>query len=166
MGKMFGGFICILPFIVWLIVVIIVSYSFSVGCEQYLKRAADANTVEMAKTQLTTALTYMEQHNLTSGICSIFLQQPKNDVGFWYNNIKAAKAELDSLPINVTPLERTNVLMKLRETLVDQGESTSITLPSGISQYPNNKTFFWLGIIFALLGCIGCIVFYAGLSDY
>lgn len=134
---------------------IVCSVSFGIDCSGYLKRAADANTIEIAQAQLNIAIKYLEEHNLTTGYCSIFLKQPKNDVGFWYNNLKASSKELASIPPTATQLEKTNVLMKLRETLLDQGECTSVTSPNGISIYPKNKLFFWLGITFGILALVG-----------
>lgn len=37
----------------------------------FLKRAADANTIELANQELTKALDYLEANNLTSGYTSI-----------------------------------------------------------------------------------------------
>lgn len=123
---------------------IIKAVQFNTNCEQYLKRAADANTVETAKEELAKAISYAEENNLTEGVVSIFLHQPKNDIGFWYNNMKEAYAELENLPEDATSLEKTNVLMKLRETLTDEKESgISVTHPDGISIYPNNVMYFW-----------------------
>jgi len=131
------------------------SVTFEYNCEAYLKRAADASTVEMAKTELSKAIKYSEDNNLTSGIVSIFLKNPKNDVGFWYNNMKQAYIELDTLPANSSSLEKTNVLMKLRESLTDQGkDNVNVTFPSGISIYPHNVAFFWLTLILLIL-CVG-----------
>ena len=131
--------------------------TFEYNCEAYLKRAADASTVEMAKTELAKSIKYSEDNNLTSGIVSIFLKNPKNDVGFWYNNMKQAYIELDTLPANSSSLEKTNVLMKLRESLTDQGkDSASVTVPDGISIYPHNVVFFWLTLILLVL----CVAFW------
>lgn len=123
-------------------------------CEAYLKRAADANTVEIAKDNLAKAIEYAEKNNLTQGIVSVFMHNPENDIGFWYDNMKACYDELDNLPEDATALEKTNMLMKLRESLVDTGESTSVTVPEGISVYPNNVIYFiwgWLSFISALI---------------
>ena len=68
--------------------------SFEMHCDQYLKRAADANTVELAKANLAKALKYIENNNLTDGVVSVFLKQPKNDIGFWYSNLKSSLDEL------------------------------------------------------------------------
>jgi len=122
-------------------------------CEAYLKRAADANTVEIAKDNLAKAIEYAEENNLTKGIVSVFFHNPANDIGFWYDNMKACYAELDNLSEDATSLEKTNMLMKLRESLVDTGESTSVTVPEGITVYPNNVIYFiwgWLSFIVAL----------------
>jgi hypothetical protein len=56
--------------------------------------------------------------------------------------------------------------MKLRETLLDQGESTTITGPDGISIYPENKMFFWLGITFGILALVGCFLIISFFEDY
>lgn len=120
---------------------------FVFGCESYLKLAADASTIEMAKPQLDKAIKYLEDHNLTIGIVSVFFKNPTNDIGFFYRNLKAAQAELEKANPNITQLEESNLLMRLRKTLLEDGKSTVVTCPNGISVYPNNKVYFWWGII-------------------
>ncbi len=120
----------------------------------YLKRAADANTIELAELELAKALSNMEQEGMTSGFTSILWQTPDEDVGFWFKNITSAHRELEVVDFKATQLEKTNILMKLRETLLDQGsESTKVTAPSGISLFPNNILFAVWGYI-SLLGLI------------
>ena len=110
----------------------------------YLKRAADANTVPLAKENLETALKYIERQGWTSGYTSVLWRTPDEDVGFWYKNLKSSLEELGEIGSQATQLEKTNVLMKLRETLLDEGKGTSVTAPEGLSIYPDNKTFFFL----------------------
>lgn len=145
-------------------VMIVKEIVFDMNCTQYIKRAADANTVELAKDELEKAISYAEEEDLTEGIVSIFLHQPQNDIGFWYNNMKEAYSELENLPEEATPLERTNVLMKLRESLTDETDSgISVTMPSGIALYPYNAMYFWIGsisVIFAITFWILTLVFY------
>ena len=113
----------------------------------HLKRAADANSIELALSELKTALVYTENNNLTNGYTSIIYKTPDEDLGFWYRNLKASKLELEKTK-NSTSLEKTNVLLKLRETLLDEGKKGSrITYPRGISIYPNNKLFALLFLI-------------------
>lgn len=130
-------------------------------CGGYLKRAADANTVEMAKEQLQLALTTIEKNNWTEGYTSVFWRTPDEDIGFWYKNLKTSMSELEQLPANATPLEKSNMLMKLRETLLDKGkEGERVTAPDGISIYPHNGVmalFFIISSLLALIG-IGAIV--------
>lgn len=122
------------------VLLIVKNIQFNQNCGGHLKRAADANTVDLAKEELRSALNYIENNGLTSGYTSILWRTPDEDIGFWYNNIKTAYQELDSVPNDV--LTRTNSLMKLRETLLDHGTSEdSITCPDGISKYPNNLTW-------------------------
>jgi len=138
----------------WASARIIKGYEFSINCTGHLKRAADANTVELASKELDTAIKYLESKELTAGTVSIFLKQPKNDIGFWYENLVASRQELINLKPDSGQLEKTNVLMKLRETLVDSGEDTSVTYPNGISIYPYNRMFCLWGIISLLGFCI------------
>ena len=138
-----------LLFVSWMAVRIVKTIQFDFDCGAYLKRAANANTIELAKTELGKALDYVEENELTDGIVSIFLKNPSNDVGFWYKNMKSAYEELVNLPEDASSLEKTNVLMKLRESLTDSGDSgsTSIIAPSGITVYPNNVLYFWWGTL-------------------
>ena len=56
---------------------------------------------------------------------------------------------------NASQLEKSNVLMKLRETLIDNGENgDNLTVPDGLSRYPNNLmwgTILMLGIILTFI---------------
>lgn len=115
----------------------------------YLKRAADANTVELAKEELKRVIDYLELNGLTEGYTSIIYKTPDEDIGFWYRNIKASYNELEMLQ-TTSALEKTNVLIKLRETLVDGGERMKVTVPEGIHVYPYN-TIWCLVLLFALV---------------
>lgn len=165
MGKLSKTFLALaivstVIFCIWGGVRIAKSISFDKNCTQYLKRAADANSVEMAKEELGKAISYAESQQLTEGIVSIFLHQPKNDIGYWYSNMVTAYEELENLPENSTPLEKTNVLMKLRETLTDNNsDGTTVTVPNGISIYPNNVGYFWWCIITSITCLLFWIVF-------
>lgn len=144
-----------LLFFGWGVARTVKAISFDQNCGQYLKRAADANSIEMAKEELGIAISYAEANNLTQGTVSIFLHQPKNDVGYWYRNMKTAYEELENVPEDTSLMEKTNILMKLRETLTDEGENgIEVTIPNGISIYPNNVSYFWWSIISLVAMCI------------
>lgn len=117
--------------------------AFKQNVKGYLKRAADANTVELANEELTKVIDYLEANDITSGYTSVLWQTPDEDIDFWYRNLKASQKELQHLGTTST-LEKTNVLIKLRETLLDVGEKTKVTVPEGLSVYPNNK--LWAGL--------------------
>ncbi len=123
----------------------------------YLKRAADANTIELAEQELTKVINYLEANNITSGYTSILWKTPNEDIDYWYRNLKASQLELQTLQ-SESALERTNVLIKLRETLVDVGESTKVTVPKGLAVFPDNK--LWAGLMFIaiLAGFIGIMI--------
>jgi len=128
------------------------SVSLDQNCLGHFKRAADASTIETAETELRIGLDYLEKENLTTGYTSVLWKTPDEDIKFWYENIKSAKNELNSLPKNSSNMEKSNMLIKLRETLLDHGNkgSESITCPDGLSRYPNNL-FFALSLMGSLI---------------
>ena len=135
---------------------------FNQDCAGYLKQTADANTAEIALQRITLALDYIERNHLTEGYTSVLWNTEDENVGFWYENIKACKAELKAC-LNGTQLEKSNVLMKVRESLTDD---TSLTIPKGISRYPHNTSwmiFGWLSTLL-IIGGIAWILFL--LEDY
>lgn len=141
-----------LPFIGWATGRIYNGIVFDIHCEAYLKRAADSNSVETARDQLDIALKYMEANDMTHGNTGIFIKSPSDDVAFWYKNLSESKAELDKVTPTTTQLERTNLLMKLRETLLDKTtHGESVTAPGNICVYPNNLAYFLLSVFSFLM---------------
>lgn len=127
---------------------------FNQNCKGYLERAGNANTVETAKNELNKATSWCEKNNRAEGYTTVLWQTPDQDISFWFNNLKAAHDELDTLPEDSTPLERTNVLLKLRETLNHHGEGgENVTYPDHLDIYPNQKLFMFLLVI-----CVACWV--------
>ena len=115
------------------------SVSLKQNCTGYLKRAADANSIETAREELQKSIHYLEANNLTTGYTSVFYKTPDEDIEFWYKNLKASEKGLSEIENTASTLEKTNVLMKLRETLMDSGEKNDrVTVPKGLSKYPNN----------------------------
>lgn len=118
---------------------------FKQNCSGRLERAANANTVELAVKELDAAIQYAEAKGYTSGYTSVLYKTPDEDVEYWYNNLCASRQELVNLPDSSSTLEKTNTLMKLRETLTDTGENgTQVIYPDGLQFYPHN---FLLGIV-------------------
>jgi hypothetical protein len=143
------------------VVMVIKHIELKQNCTGYLKRAADAKT---AKLQLNKAIAYLEQNNLTSGYTSVLWKTPDEDIEFWYKNLKASEGELSKVDSTTSSLERTNILMKLRETLLDNsGESgDSITVPEGLSRYPDNYMYgvlFWITLIFVIVFAAIFVIF-------
>lgn len=145
-------------FIISLIVPAIVfvkSIQFNQQCAGYLKQAADANTVELALGRINLALDYIEAHNLTNGYTSVIYRTEDENIGYWYENIKACQKELEA-NMDASSLEKSNVLMKVRESLTDEGEDgTVLTIPDGISRYPNNLMWGVLLLLSLFLFIIG-----------
>ena len=158
-------FISILAIVLGLITPVscIVKYiQFKQNCSGYLKQAADANTAAISLERITKALKYIESNHLTEGYTSVLWTTEDENVGFWYENIKACKSELKAC-LNSSQLEQTNVLMKVRESLMD-GEK--LTIPKGISRYPNNALWMLFGWISAFLIIVGISIIIWELNEF
>ena len=115
----------------------------------YLDRAANANTMELCKKELYSAIAGIEEKGLTKGYTSVLWTTPDEDVEFWYTNITACKNELLKVTEETSQLERTNILMKIRESLTTRGnDSSKVIYPEGISKFPHNAVY---GILLWLL---------------
>lgn len=129
---------------------IMLSIKFKQNVKGHLKLAADANIIAMAAEELDHAIAYLEAEGLTEGYTSVIYDKPTEDIGFWYRNLKASRAELERAK-DGDQLLQTNTLIKLRETLLDGGgDGDRVTIPDGLSRYPNN--LWWgLGTLYGLL---------------
>lgn len=154
LGHLFIAFLCLSPMIGCSVGRIYQSVQFDIHCGDNIKRASHANTVELAKKEMEVIVSYLEVNNMTEGYTSVLYKQPSEDVGFWYKNLKTSLLELKTLPDNATPLEKSNMLIKLRETLTDGDKGTHINIPDGISVFPNNVFWFWFSW-FSFFTCIG-----------
>lgn len=154
------GFLMFLPIVIWVLIRVIAMVQFNMHCGGYMELAATANTVEMARTEMEKVVRYAEQNGLTEGYTSVVWKSPSQDVGFWYKNLKSALQELRDTDPNATTLEKSNMLMKLRESLTrDSGDSgTENVVPAGISIFPYNKAFTIVGVFGLVFACIGGIM--------
>lgn len=140
-------------------ITIVKSIQFDQNCKGYLKQAADANSVELALERISKAIDYVEVNNLTSGYTSIIYRTEDENIEFWHKNLLTCKQELTEC-IESSQFEKTNVLMKVRESLVDQSESgTIITVPTGLSRYPNNKIFAFFNFFSLIIAFVGICLF-------
>lgn len=122
---------------------------FDRGCMDHFHRAAVANTIEMADKELVEGLRYLDQHDLTAGNTAVFYQTPADDIGFWYQNLKSAEETLRRVSKDATQLERTNVLLKLKESIVSP--------PGDISVYPDQRTWSFVLGLFMLCFIVGFV---------
>ena len=145
-------------------VCIVKSVKFNQQCAGYLKQTADANTPEVALERISLAVDYIEGHGLTDGYTSVLWKTEDENIGFWYRNILACRDELTDC-LDGTQLEKSNVLMKVRESLTDNGDKgTVLTIPDGISRYPNNALWGILRLISYISICVS-VVWFAVLSE-
>jgi hypothetical protein len=166
MKRVFGTML-ILPFLIWTGIRIYDNVQFNRNCGGHIKRAADANTIELATQEMTTVITYLENNNMTSGYTSVTYTTPSEDVGYWYKNLKSALGELQKVTPDTPQLTRSNVLLKLRETLLDHSSSgETVTAPDGISVFPSNAGLFWFGWFSFVMAIIGVISWILSFDDF
>jgi hypothetical protein len=166
--KQKGLIITVKPILIWAILIMLSGtltlfwcgarvykqITFNIDCTGHLKRAADANTIELATQEMKTSVEFLTNNGLTSGYTSIVYKTPDEDVGFWYN-LKSALSELEKVNPEASQLEKSNVLMKLRETILDSKDrGVEVTEPYGISIYPHNTSYCILIISSLLSLCI------------
>src|SRR4051812_15713665 len=82
------------PFISWGVTAFVKDVIWTQNVEGHIKRAADANSPEMALDELVTATKYLEANGLTKGNTGIIYQTPQTDVAFWYMNLKTCEFSL------------------------------------------------------------------------
>jgi hypothetical protein len=155
----------------WLGWRIVNAYSYDIHCGGHLKRAADANTVPLAKQELDIAIKYLETtftaEQLEHGNTGVFMSHPANDIGFFYKNLKMSQVELNSVNPRASQLEKSNILMKLRETLLDNNQNgQQVTAPDGISIFPLNVGQFWFAWIMIIVAGIFWTLTFKFNNDY
>ncbi len=159
--KDFIGIISLFIFIALVGSVGKLDIEFTQSCEGYLKRAADANTVSIAKEELGKALKYLKDNDLTHGSTHILYKTPSSDLGFLYKNLTASYKVLDKASKNesLSNLEESNILIKLRESLLDRGsDGDHVSLPKFISLFPYQDRFF-IWFLFGLPGLLWLFLF-------
>lgn len=158
--------LCLVLGIITPTITLVKSIQFDQQCAGYLKQAADANTAELALERISTAIKYMEDNNLTDGYTSVLWRTEDDNIAFWYNNVKACQDELTNC-LDGTQLEKSNVLMKVRESLTDNGEDgTVLTIPGGISRYPKNALFGVANTISTILLLIFMLLIVRFINEY
>lgn len=167
------AFACAAPLLAWGAVRIVKDITYDQQVEGYLKQAADANTTELAEKKIGQAIEGMDRRGLCNSkspdsppvfaddcFTSVLWRTPGEDVGYWRTNIQATYEDLHSMTNEerVDNLTESNQLMKVRETLLDNGsQGDSVTAPAGISVYPNNVAFFWWGVFSVILAGGGVV---------
>ncbi len=124
------------------------SIIFDIEIGGHMNRAANANTIELATQEMNIVVQNMEKRGMTEGYTSIIYKTPDEDVGYWYNNMNDSLTELMSVNPNATKLEKSNVLMKLRESLTTDGK---IVVPPGIERFPYNALFAVYNLIIIIV---------------
>lgn len=108
-----------------------------------------ASTPENAKLNLKKSIEGLEKLGLTEGNTSILISYPKNDLSYFYKNIKDAHNRLEQLPANASELEKSKAMEGIRAT-------TSLdAIPSYMHVYP----FTFFGLILHVISGILTLLF-------
>lgn len=154
--------------IAYIVTIIVLGIVFDRQVSGHLKLAADANSVDLAEKKIVLAIKGMDRMGLCNHyeqvgahcFTSVLYETPDEDVVFWRTNIQMTLEDLQAVPKDADHLTVSNTLMKVRETLLDDGgQGVRVTSPSGISIYPNNAIFCLWGWLSVIVLCIGGILF-------
>jgi len=160
---LFYAVLLAVPMMIWGFLAFMNHLKFEQGCFGHLTRVGHANTIEAAKEELESAISFLEKERITEGYTAIFegLKTPDEDIAFWYKNLKASAQQLEKIPKDVSALERSNVLLKLRETVIHAGaKGEDLVCPPGLARYPNNLTWIVTLIVSGILAFAGFITGY------
>jgi hypothetical protein len=155
------GIVLILPFVAQIILATYWNYVFEKNCGDWLKMAADANSVQIASERLDKAVSYIESHGLTKGSAAVLLSQPTNDLEPWYQNLKQAQQNLHEFPQKSTKADISTALVKLRETLLDhKKDGDSVTCPYWAFIYPYQVIWVvsWFLTTIAMVVGVLCLI--------
>jgi hypothetical protein len=165
MKYLLGAFMIFMG-VIMIFVPIVKAILFDINCGNRMERAGNANTVEMATEEMEVVVKYLEKSGLTEGYTSVFYNTPDEDLGYFYNNMRSSLNELKSIKPEATQLEKSNLLMKLRETLIKSGEKGQyVDTPEGISRYPHNAFYGIMLFLGVFLLFAGCLVMYIALEE-
>jgi len=163
-----GVVLAVISICVCLIVQFVAKVQFDRKYLGHLKRASDANSLELAERELSIALNYAKSRQLDTEVgrsqgwyddyTDILYTSPENQISFHIENVEACLHDVQEVRARgdqASPMERSNVLMKLRESLLDDSQSGhDVTCPGGLYLYPHNFGYaVWIGIT-ALVGGI------------
>lgn len=159
----FDAVLLAVPMMIWGFLAFMNNLKFEQGCFGHLTRVGHANTIEAAREELESAISFLEQEKITDGYTAIFegMKTPDEDIAFWYKNLKASAEQLKKIPKDVSALERSNVLLKLRETVIHAGaKGEDLVCPPGLSRYPNNLTWIFMLVLCGLAAFAGLLTGY------
>lgn len=126
---------------------------FNQKCGSYLEQAANASDPELAIRSLNVAIAYAEEHGIVDGYTSILWKTEDENVGFWFDNLKAHQKNLSNA-IKGSEAEKNTAMINLKASLLRYTEDgTKLVVPEGIHVFPHNRLFAVLNFLSFLIAC-------------
>lgn len=122
--------------------------------EAPLNRVSQALDTNTANAELSKAIHYLEENQITEGSTSILWDTPSENVGLWFNRLKQVQSELENVK-NANTSDKNITLIKIRGSLLNSEKK--VIIPEGLSRFPHNTLWCFLtffGIISGLLGIV------------
>jgi len=122
----------------------------------YLKNASQTDSIPLIKIELKKAMVEIERRGLTSGYTSIIWTTPNDNIGLWYKNLMLLLNQLYYFPDNSSAKEKSKMLMKIKEILIDESkdEKDNLYFPEKVYLFPHNKIVALWGAVSIMMTII------------
>lgn len=115
--KWFLAIACTLVFLAWAGTRIVAGIQYDTQLGGFISQATTSPSPTIAAAKLDVAIAEIERRGWTKGNTGILFTYPTNDVGFWYQRLVDSRSILKALPSNDSPLEVSNTMMRVHESL-------------------------------------------------
>ena len=164
-GSVGLGLMCILVglfFTALACIPIVKGIVFNRDCGAYLERASQAPTPDIARVSLDKALAYLNENHMTEGNTYIIIPSPNDTLEWLYSRVSQARKVLDEITVKSTPLEVSNVMIRMKDSISEQGESGEhVILPVHVALWPYQ--LFWI-VVSSVMSLLAITFFLIGFS--
>ena len=157
--KWFLGFLAFVAlFAVWAVPAFALKGRMETGCTEHLLEASRTISIDTAAIEIDAATKYLEQNHMTSGFTTIFGENPKEDLGAWYQRLRGLSTMLHAASKTDSKAEQNSTLIVAHNALIKS--NGYLNVPDGINAFPHNTILAlllfvsFLGMLFCGLNCL------------